>query len=169
MAGRFNYEVHNRRKAFMDYIINNIDDADYLSLRCSLVRSKLGLDSQTVRRYLEYFSDKGLLEYTHLQKGVWLVHYNGNTQPASDNLVYVPVSKPRRVCPKCKVEATNDGAKFCWKCGASLLSEKERLKEEFRSALGSLHRFIDNTKDREKIMDVMIRVDKFAFGEEKGE
>lgn len=169
MAGRFNYEVYNRRKAFMDYIIENIDDAEYLNLRCSLVCPRLGIDTQTVRRYLEHFAKEGLLEYTHLQKGVWLVHYNGKMQQSSENAVYIPVKKPLRVCPKCKVEATNEGAKFCWKCGASLLSEKERLRDEFRNTLGSLHRFIDNAKDREKIMDVMTRVDKFAFGEEKGE
>lgn len=162
-------EVFAHRQSFIDYIKENMDDKGYLELRCSIVVSKLKLDSQTVRRYLEHFNKSGLLDYTHLQKGAWLVRYNGNTQPASENAVYIPVKKSLRVCPKCKVEAANDGAKFCWKCGTSLLSEKERLREEFQLAIGNLHRFIDNAKDREKIMDVMIRVEKFAFGEKKGE
>lgn len=169
MSAISNQEVFNRRQAFMSYITENMDEAGYLNLRCSLVCPKLGVDSQTVRRYLEHFSNTGRIEYTHLQKGAWLVHYNGKVQQSSENAVYIPIAKPRRICPKCKVEAANEGAKFCWKCGASLLSEKERLRDEFRNALGSLHRFIDNAKDREKIMDVMARVDKFAFGEEKGE
>ena len=169
MAAISNKEVFAHRQMFIDYIKENMDDHGYLNLRCSLVASKIGLDSQTVRRYLEHFSKTGLLDYTHLQKGAWLVRYNGNTQPASENTVYIPVKKPLRVCPKCKVEATNDGARFCWKCGSSLLSEKEQLKEEFHNTLSYICRVVNNTADTQKIMATMVKVDKFAFGEEKGE
>ena len=169
MSAISNQEVFNRRQAFMSYITENMDEKGYLNLRVAAVCLKLGFDNQTVCRYLEHFSKEGRLEYTRIQKGVYLVNYHGGQKQIPENTVYISVKKSLRVCPKCKVEAANDGAKFCWKCGTSLLSEKERLREEFQLAIGNLHRFIDNTKDREKIMDVMIRVEKFAFGEKKGE
>lgn len=169
MAAISNQEVFNRRQAFIDYITENMDEAGYLNLRCSLVCPKLGIDSQTVRRYLEHFSNTGRIEYTKLQKGAWLVHYNGKTQPASENSVYIPIKKPLRICPKCKVEAANEGAKFCWKCGSSLLSEKEQVKEEYHNILGFICRVVKNPMDTKKIMEVLSKVEKIAFGEEKGE
>ena len=162
-------EVFERRQSFIDYIKENMDDKGYLNLRCSLVCQKLGIDSQTVHRYLEHFSNGGCLEFTHLQKGSWLVHYNGNTRPASENSIYIPIAKPRRICPKCKVEAANDGARFCWKCGSSLLSEKEQVKEEYHNILGFICRVVKNPMDTKKIMEVLSKVEKIAFGEEKGE
>lgn len=80
MAAISNEKVFERRQSFINYIKENMDDKGYLNLRCSLAYQKLGIDSQTVHRYLEHFSQTGLLDYAHLQKGVWLVRYNGNTQ-----------------------------------------------------------------------------------------
>ena len=169
MAAISNQEVFNRRQAFMSYITENMDEKGYLNLRVAAVCLKLGLDNQTVHRYLEHFSKEGRLEYTRIQKGVYLVNYHGGPKQIPENTIYVPIAKPRRICPKCKVEATNDGARFCWKCGSSLLSEKEQVKEEYHSILGFICRVVKNPMDTKKIMEVLSKVEKIAFGDEKGE
>lgn len=168
MAGKGNREVFERRQSFMTYITENMDEQGYLFVRTSDVEQKLGLDPQTVHRYLEHFCKEGRLEYSHEQKGVWLVNYRSHQQ-VPQNSVYVPIAKPRRICPKCKVEAPNDGARFCWKCGSSLLSEKEQVKEEYLNILGFICRVVKNPMDAKKIMEVLSKVEKIAFGEEKGE
>lgn len=169
MAGISNREVFEKRTSFVEYIKSRVDPDGYMTLRTSAVATDLGLDSMCVQRYLKYFAGSGKVEFEREQKGVYIVKYNGNTQPASDALVYVPLGKDFRKCPKCGAEACNTESRFCWKCGSSLLSEKELLKAEFNNILGYICRVVTNSKDVNKIMATMTKVQKFAFGDEKGE
>jgi hypothetical protein len=168
MAGISNREVFEKRTSFVEYIKSRVDPDGYMTLRTSAVAADLGLDSMCVQRYLKHFAGSGRVEFEREQKGVYIVKYNGNTQPASDNLVYVPLSEFRK-CPKCGAEACNTKSRFCWRCGSSLLSEKEQVKEEYHNILGFICRVVKNPMDIKKIMEVLSKVEKIAFGDEKGE
>ena len=169
MAGISNREVFEKRTSFIEYIKSRVEPDGYMALRASAVKLDLGLDSMCVKRYLTHFAETGVIEFMRERKGVYIVKYNGNTQPASDNFVYIPLGNKLRKCPKCGELACNAESKFCWKCGSSLLSEKEILKAEFNNTLGYICRLINNPSDVNKIMATMTKVQKFAFGDEKGE
>lgn len=168
MAGISNRVVAEKRQKLMDYIRQQADESGYAIVTTHQVQRDCGLDSETLSRYLDHFSTAGAIEYAREGYGKYLVRIESpNTEP-SENAIEVQITpvKKLRVCPKCKTQAPDQTAQFCYKCGASLLSEKELLRKEFHNALGYICRIIKSSVDVNKIMSVMTKVDKFAFAEE---
>lgn len=168
MAGIPNYVVAEKRQKLMDYIKQHTDESGYAIVTTHQVQLYCGLDSMTLIRYLDYFSNAGVVDYTREGYGKYLVHMESTDAEPSKETVKVQIApvKKLRICPKCKTQAPDQTALFCFKCGTSLLSEKEQLRREFNNTLGYICRIVKNPTDVNKIMTVMTKVDKFAFAEE---
>lgn len=165
--GLSDYEIGQRRKALLNYIRSNMDGDGYLNLKSSVCGPDTGLDKMTISRYLKYFADKGLIEYESMRKDGYLIHYlniDVDTKK-SPTEVSVSIKKPARKCPKCGLAAPNSFARFCWSCGANLLSEKEALREEFHAAINKMFRLTDDTRAVSEIMKTLVKVEKLAFEE----
>lgn len=166
------YETNQNRKNLLNYIKGNMDRDGYLVFKCREYAKEHGIQQQNVVRMVKYFEDQNLIEYESMRRDGYLIHYLDIDEPSkkSSNEVEVKVSElPHRKCPKCGFEAPNHYAKFCWSCGASLLSEKEVLRDEFRLAIGKIYRLSTDSKAVNEIMQTMIKVEKFIFSEEKGD
>lgn len=165
--GLSNYEVGQRRKTLLNYIRSNMDGDGYLTLKSSVCSPVTGLDKSTINRYLKYFADEGLIEFESMRKDGYLVHYlniDVDTKKSATEIA-VSIKKPPRKCTKCGAEASNQFARFCWACGANLLSEKEALREEFHAAINKMFRLTDDTKAVSEIMKTLVKVEKLAFEE----
>lgn len=44
-------------------------------------------------------------------------------------------TKKEKVCPSCHNESTNPKARFCWNCGAKILTEKEEIVERLQNLM----------------------------------
>lgn len=94
-----------------------------------------------------------------------------NVQNGSRFFVRIPEPKeapvetiPLRVCAKCGTEAPDPEARFCWKCGASLLSDRELLKEAFDRVFPKIAKLSTDSVEMNEIMTVIGKVGKIAFG-----
>lgn len=166
MAGIPNHVIAENRQKLMDYIKSHADESGYVVVTTQQVLLCCGQNPLTLSRHLEHFSKIGAIEYAKEGRGQYLVRLV--LEKPSEDVVKVQIAsaKKLRICPKCRTQAPDQTAQFCFKCGTSLLSEKEQLRKEFNNTLGYICRVVKNPNDVNKIMTVLTKVDKFAFAEE---
>lgn len=128
----------------------------WFAFNASHYASDFGADPSTIQKYLKQFVDSNIIEVeSNLGRGGgYKIRF---TEQKEAKL---------RKCRKCGTMAANENARFCWKCGETLLSEKELLKEEFNMTLGRICRFINDSRELQRITDTLDKVGKLAFKEE---
>lgn len=170
--GRKSKEEEQRvRSIVLSFIKENVDEDGYLKMSASALSLDRGIPAWSIRTALKNLADDGKVEVAETNdvtdangrnnRGM-LVHLVSNTQPL---VVPVKVETPVRKCGKCGTDAPAVGARFCWKCGASLLSEKELLKEAFDRVFPKIARALTDS-DANEIMTVIGKVGQLAFKEE---
>lgn len=80
-------------------------------------------------------------------------------------VIQVKDERPLRKCNKCGTFGPNPNARFCWKCGASLLSDRELLKEAFDRVFPKIAKLSTDSAEMNEIMTVIGKVGKMAFEE----
>ena len=164
-------ETDRTRSIVLSYIKENVDDDGYLKMSATALSLDRGISAVGIKTALKNLADDGKVEYTATndvpdQNGRnnrgFLIHLVSNVKPL---IVPVKVETPMRKCPKCGTEAPAVGARFCWKCGASLLSDRELLKEAFDRVFPKIARLSTDSAEMNEIMTVIGKVGKLAFEE----
>jgi len=159
------------RNIVLSYIRENVDEDGYTKMNISSVSMDRGISYSSVKNALKSLAVDGKIEYTNTDDVIdqsgrvnrgFLVHLIGNVQPL---IVPVKVETPVRKCEKCGTDAPAVGARFCWKCGASLLTEKELLKEAFDRVFPKIAKLGTDSTEMNEIMTVIGKVANMAFKE----
>lgn len=145
---------------------------EWFPFNASNFAKDMGVHPTTVQRHIHLLISDGLIEvrHPHGKRGGYEIRCLNDGErhtEDSERHVKVQVTAPVRVCRYCKTEAANEKARFCWKCGKTLLTEKELLKEEFNMTLGRICRFINDSAECNRIMETLDKVGKIAFTEEQ--
>ena len=146
-------------------------------LRKSDIALEYGISPTAIGKSMDRLKEKSYIDFEFMNRGragsfykLWLVDQNKRQDveaepteesPSEDG----PVVK-LRMCKRCGTVAASADARFCHRCGESLLSEKEQLKEKFNSFFPKIARALGDSTDSNEIMTVIGRVGKLAFEEE---
>ena len=131
----------------------------WFAFNASHYASDFGADPSTIQKYLRALQDDHIIELkSNTGRGGGYKIRMSNGEPAEEPKL--------RTCRRCGTMAANENARFCWKCGETLLTEKELLKEEFNMTLGRICRFINDSRELQRITDTLDKVGKLAFKEE---
>lgn len=164
-------QTDHTRNIVLSYIRENVDEDGYTKMNISSVSMDRGISYSSVKNALKSLAVDGKIEYTNTDDVIdqsgrvnrgFLVHLIGNVQPL---IVPVKVEAPVRKCEKCGTDAPAVGARFCWKCGASLLTEKELLKEAYDRVLPKIAKLGTDSTEMNEIMTIIGKVANMAFKE----
>lgn len=115
----------------------------------------------TIRNDIMKLRDEGKIEFKSSKGSGFLIRI-----PEAEDLT-AEVKLPVRVCAKCGTDAPDPNARFCWKCGASLLSDRELLKEAFDRVFPKIAKLTTDSAEGNEIMTVIGNVAKMAFEKEE--
>ena len=173
MGRRSKEEEQRVRSIVLSFIKENVDEDGYLKMSASALSLDRGIPTWSIRTALKNLADDGKVEVAETNdvtdsngrnnRGM-LVHLVRDTQPL---VVPVKVEAPVRKCSKCGTDAPAVGARFCWKCGASLLSDRELLKEAFDRVFPKIAKLTTDSAEGNEIMTVIGNVAKMAFEKEE--
>lgn len=164
-------QTDHTRNIVLSYIRENVDEDGYTKMNISSVSMDRGISYSSVKNALKSLAVDGKIEYTNTDDVIdqngranrgFLVHLIGNVQPL---IVPVKVEATVRKCEKCGTDAPAVGARFCWKCGASLLTEKELLKEAYDRVLPKIAKLGTDSTEMNEIMTIIGKVANMAFKE----
>lgn len=162
MAGRLSNEEGKRiRSIVLQYLKDNSDCDGYSKISCQAFALDRGIPYYTVRAAIEKLSDEGKIEYARTGNG-FIVRMIDIPNPL---VIQVKDERPLRKCDKCGTFGPNPNARFCWKCGASLLSDRELLKEAFDRVFPKIAKLSTDSAEMNEIMTVIGKVGKMAFEE----
>lgn len=116
-----------------------------------------GVSRETIQQSVKRLASDGKLEYEGKPGWGYMVHLTEIPEEPEEKL-------PLRTCAKCGTEAPDPEARFCWKCGASLLSDRELLKEAFDRVFPKIAKLSTDSVEMNEIMTVIGKVGKMAFG-----
>lgn len=130
-----------------------------------------GISNRAVRQSMGRLKEKGYLDFEYVNNGraghyfrVWIIDQN-KVEPKTLDEIMEEEPVKMRVCKHCGSKAFNEDARFCWKCGASLLSDKELLKEAFDRVFPKIAKLSTDSVEMNEIMTVIGKVGKMAFEE----
>lgn len=135
--------------------LRSVADTDgYATFSGSAFALDHGISTETTSKIIRNLSDAGRLEYTRAGRSGYLVHLiHQNPEP--------------RRCPKCGETANDTESRFCHRCGASLLTEKEQLKERLDRLVPRLYRSINDSSVANEAMELIGTLKKIVFKEDE--
>lgn len=169
--GRKSKEEEQRvRSLVLSFIKENVDEDGYLKMSASALSLDRGIPAWSIRTALKNLADEGRVEFTETND---VTDSNGRNNrglivrlvTTTPMVVPVKEERPIRVCEKCGAVGANADARFCWKCGASLLTEKELLKEAYDRVLPKIAKLGTDSTEMNEIMTVIGKVANMAFKE----
>lgn len=128
-----------------------------------------GISTSAISKSMERLKEKGYIDFEFTNRGragsyfkVWLVDQN----KAEDKNEEPVIEEPKlRVCKCCGSKALNEEARFCWHCGATLLTEQEQLKEQLDSLLPKVARSLTDASVSNELFQMIAKLRKLALGE----
>lgn len=132
-----------------------------------------GISNAAITKSMDRLKEKGYIDFEFTNRGragsyyrVWLVDQN-KVEPKEDEapVEVEPVAK-LRICKCCGSKALNEGARFCWNCGATLLTEQEQLAEQLNTLLPKVARSITDSAVSNELFQVIAKLRKLAFKED---
>lgn len=155
----YNILDKNLPAILLQYLRSTADPDGYVTFNGSTFALDHGISPSTSSKLLRKLEKDGRLEYTREGKFGSLVHL---IPPEAD-----PQKPEPRKCPKCGESAHDDHARFCYRCGTSLLSEREQIKEQIGKLLPRIFREIDSSALVSELSSVMSRLMDIAFKEDE--
>lgn len=127
-----------------------------------------GISNSAITKSMDRLKEKGYIDFEFTNRGragsyyrVWLI--DQNKVEVSD----APVDEQKlRVCKCCGSKALNENARFCWHCGATLMTEQEQLKEQLDSLLPRVARSMTDASVSNELFQMIAKLRKLAFKEE---
>ena len=127
-----------------------------------------GISNSAITKSMDRLKEKGYIDFEFTNRGragsyyrVWLI--DQNKVEVSD----APVDEQKlRVCKCCGSKALTENARYCWHCGATLMTEQEQLKEQLDSLLPRVARSMTDASVSNELFQVIAKLRKLAFKEE---
>lgn len=146
----------NMEQILLQHLRGLADDDGYVTFSARSFSLDRGVSYTTIQKVINRLYGQGKLEYTNMGKKGTLVHLLKSEQPNVD----------LRKCPKCGETAHDANSRFCHRCGASLLTEKEQLKYRLDRLLPRLYREIKDPVVANEAMELIGTLKKIVFEEE---
>lgn len=145
-------------------------------LRKSDIALEYGISPTSIGKSMDRLKEKSYIDFEFMNRGragsfyrLWLVDQNKRQDveaepteesPSEDG----PVVK-LRMCKRCGTVAASADARFCHRCGESLLTEEEQLKEQLDSLLPRVARSLTDASVSNELFQAIAKLRKLAFGE----
>ena len=146
----------NMEQILLQHLRGLADDDGYVTFSARSFALDRGVNYTTIQNVINRLYGQGKLEYTNMGKKGTLVHLLKSEQPNVD----------LRKCPKCGETAHDANSRFCHRCGASLLTEKEQLNYRLDRLLPRLYREIKDPAVANEAMELIGTLKKIVFEEE---
>ena len=146
-----------RQSVLMDYLRQEAHDGhDWFGFSANAYALDRGECHGTIRTDIMKLADEGKIEFTSKPGSGFFIRIPEPKEPEPQPVIV-------RKCAKCGSDAPNPEARFCWKCGASLLSDRELLKEAFDRVFPKIAKLSTDSAEMNEIMTVIGKVGKLAF------
>ena len=146
----------NMEQILLQHLRGLADNDGYVTFSARAFALDRGVSYNTIQRAIIRLYGQGKLEYTNMGKKGTLVHLLKSEQPNVD----------LRKCPKCGETAHDANSRFCHRCGASLLTEKEQLKYRLDRLLPRLYREIKDPAVANEAMELIGTLKNIVFKED---
>ena len=146
----------NMEQILLQHLRGLADDDGYVTFSARSFALDRGVSYTTIQNVINRLYGQGKLEYTNMGKKGTLVHLLKSEQPNAD----------LRKCPKCGETAHDANSRFCHRCGASLLTEKEQLKYRLDRLLPRLYREIKDPAVANEAMELIGTLKNIVFKED---
>lgn len=146
----------NMEQVLLQHLRGLADNDGYVTFSARSFALDRGVSYTTIQKAINRLYGQGKLEYTNMGKKGTLVHLLKSEQSTVD----------LRKCPKCGETAHDANSRFCHRCGASLLTEKEQLKYRLDRLLPRLYREIKDPAVANEAMELIGTLKKIVFEEE---
>ena len=128
-----------------------------------------GISNAAITKSMDRLKEKGYIDFEFSNRGragsfyrVWLVDQNKVEAKDEEPVIEEP---KLRVCKCCGSKALNENARFCWNCGATLLTEQEQLSEQLNALMPKVARSITDAAVSNELFQIIAKLRKLAFGE----
>ena len=139
-------------------------------VRKSDIALEYGISNSAISNSMDRLKEKGYIDFEFTNRGragsfyrVWLVDQNKEDKALDETVAEEPVKM--RVCKCCGKKALSEEARFCWNCGATLLTEQEQLSEQLDSLMPRVARNITDASVSNELFVVIAKLRKLALGE----
>jgi len=129
-----------------------------------------GISNAAITKSMGRLKEKGYIDFEFTNRGragsyyrVWLVDQNKVEVKDEEPVIEEP---KLRVCKCCGSKALNENARFCWNCGATLLTEQEQLSEQLNSLMPKVARSITDAAVSNELFQIIAKLRRLAFKEE---
>lgn len=146
----------NMEQILLQHLRGLADNDGYVTFSARAFAIDRGVSYTTIQNVINRLYGQGKLEYTNMGKKGTLVHLLKSEQPNVD----------LRKCPKCGETAHDANSRFCYRCGASLLTEKEQLKYRLDRLLPRLYREIKDPTVANESMELIGTLKNIVFEED---
>ena len=144
------------------------DQYGEVEMRKQDIALEYGISNSAITKSMDRLKEKGYIDFEFTNRGragsyyrVWLI--DQNKVEVSD----APVDEQKlRVCKCCGSKALNENARFCWHCGATLMTEQEQLSEQLNALLPRVARSMTDSAVSNELFQVIAKLRKLAFKEE---
>lgn len=154
------------RRSVWEHLKASADDEGYLVFSSARFALDRGVSSSTVQRCIRKLAEDKKIEYTRAPA-------DGVSKNAGSLIRILQADKnpeakagALRKCPKCGETAHDIRSRFCYRCGTSLLTEKELLKERCGRFLPTLFRSITDQATANEAAELFHKLIELAFKEE---
>lgn len=147
----------NMEQILLQHLRGLADNDGYVTFSARAFALDRGVSYTTIQKVINRLYGLGKLEYTNMGKNGTLVHLIKSEQPTVD----------LRKCPKCGETAHDANSRFCHRCGASLLTEKEQLKYRLDRLLPRLYREIKDPAVANEAMELIGTLKNIVFKEDE--
>ena len=128
-----------------------------------------GISNAAITKSMDRLKEKGYIDFEFTNRGragsyyrVWLVDQNKVEIKDEEPVMEEP---KLRVCKCCGSKALNENARFCWNCGATLLTEQEQLSEQLNALMPKVARSITDAAVSNELFQIIAKLRKLAFVE----
>ena len=144
------------------------DQYGEVEMRKQDIALEYGISNSAITKSMDRLKEKGYIDFEFTNRGragsyyrVWLVDQNKveEAQPTED-------TAKLRICKCCGSKALNENARFCWNCGATLMTEQEQLSEQLNALLPRVARSMTDSAVSNELFQVIAKLRKLAFKEE---
>lgn len=123
-----------------------------------------GISVTSIGKSMDRLKEKGYIEYEFTNRGragsffrVWFIDQNKVEAEAQ------PVEEAKlRICKCCGSKALTPEARFCWKCGSTLLTDGEVLKEQLNALLPRVARCITDSAVSNELFQTIAKLRELA-------
>lgn len=163
---KYNRNNENMEQILLQHLRELADNDGYVTFSGRSFALDRGVSYTTIQNVINRLSGQGKLEYTKMvNKGI-RVHLLKSEQPKDNLLKSEQLKDNLRKCPKCGETAHDANSRFCHRCGASLLTEKEQLKYRLDMILPRLYREIKDPAVANEAMELIGTLKNIVFKED---